>query len=272
MFGKILKHDFIRTRFLLLVITGVAVLATLLSLLLSFLMPVMSVLALLATATLYLLAVQLYLYIDFYFTTFGSKNATWTHSIPVSGRQLYFAKLLYITLVQYAVIVLAVVVGLLLSVTVFSNLWAQLSAEVFGAAEIKQLSAMTGFFGLLLLVYPALSVATTLALIIIGGNGRIGRLGFVGPVIVYFGYTVVIQIVSLGLYMVSPVYNYATGRFSTSGTLIDQFTWAFTGNTQALEEASTTMPVLLLILSPLLAIAGVWISQHLMQEKLDLQA
>ncbi|RRD35417.1 hypothetical protein EII31_05765 [Leucobacter sp. OH2974_COT-288] len=243
MFGKILKHDFIRTRFLLLVITGAAVLAALLSLLLSFLMPVMAVLALLATATLYLLAVQ-----------------------------LYFAKLLYITLVQYAVIVLAVVVGLLLSVTVFSNLWAQLSAEVLGAAEIKQLSAMTGFFGLLLLVYPAFSVATTLALIIIGGNGRIGRLGFVGPVIVYFGYTVVIQIVSLGLYMVSPVYNYATGRFSTSGTLIDQFTWAFTGNTQALEEASTTMPVLLLILSPLLAIAGVWISQHLMQEKLDLQA
>ncbi|MBB4071799.1 hypothetical protein [Canibacter oris] len=272
MFGKILKHDFIRTRFLLLIITGAAVLAALLSLLLSFLMPVMAVLALLATATLYLLAVQLYLYIDFYFTTFGSKNATWTHSIPVSGRQLYFAKLLYITLVQYAVIVLAVVVGLLLSVTVFSNLWAQLSAEVFGAAEIKQLSAMTGFFGLLLLVYPAFSVATTLALIIIGGNGRIGRLGFVGPVIVYFVYTVAVQIVSLGLYLVSPVYNYATGRFSTSGTLIDQFTWAFTGNTQALEEASTTMPVLLLILSPLLAIAGVWISQHLMHEKLDLQA
>lgn len=199
MITKLLKHEFIRTRGILATVLGAATASIVLGCILMMLrIPVLDgfgVLLTLLPLMALIPAVQIILAVDFWRSSFQA-NGYLTHSIPVKGSTIFWTKLLWATI---ATAITLAVTFLLFCLTWFSlantpaaeamgisepNPFAMMGALVQAASASVPMPVLIGVVVPLLLlalffewpVYYAFAAT-------IGSAGRLGRMGFGGPVI-----------------------------------------------------------------------------------------
>ncbi|HIW45587.1 MAG TPA: hypothetical protein H9884_01595 [Candidatus Yaniella excrementigallinarum] len=207
----ILRHELYRTVRPLLAIVGIAVLVIALADFAGMFIGVIGLVLAAMVAAMMLPAVQLFHAIDFYQSSYGS-GAMLTHLLPISGRKLFWTKLLYAVLittltgiVSLAIILLQVRLGM---AAVDLNL-----TEAY--TELQQIFTTPGiwaaivFFALWVLLVPLVSMFPS---VVIGSGGWARRLSFGGPIIVFMGYYLVMQLVGVASLFMPPVYDFFTGQ------------------------------------------------------------
>ncbi|MDO5736429.1 MAG: hypothetical protein Q4P15_08140 [Propionibacteriaceae bacterium] len=201
MVRTLIKHEALRTRGWILVVFGAATLVTLLGLLMEF-MPwdivkgFGFVLSLVATSSL-LMVVMVGLAFDYWRSSY-KKTGYFTQSLPIKGSTIYGAKLLWGSIVSLVALLLNVVLGV---VAVYGGSRAFGEAitfrEIFHAVSVT-IDALPGWtWALLLVVVLALVVASVGQYYFaasIGSESSMNRLGFGGPILVYFVLYMVMQL------------------------------------------------------------------------------
>lgn len=206
MIGKLFAHEVRSTRKTLLVTVGIMLLIAALAVGLGALkVPVLGVLGfvfggiLIASIT----PVVLVLLAENYWRTMYGREGYFTMTLPVQGRALFTAKVLYG--VVATCIALALTGLALVGLTVVLSLMAG-NAPLAGVNEIvSQAGApMVWFFVLMLLVQFAFAVVTGAAIMSIGAEGRFNHLGFGAPVLGYVLLYVVMQVLGLAAMLFLP--------------------------------------------------------------------
>lgn len=210
----LLKHEWIRTRGTLGTLFGIVALVGVLGSLLGITgWPLLSVLgSLLGFLAVFILvpATQLLLAADYWKSGYG-RTGYFTHSIPVRGSTIYWAKLAWAMLASLAALVLTVVLGLV-------AWWA--FAQQSGMINAPSFSAVGEWWQWITAVTPAwmivagalLMLASFLAWPIyyyfsvsIGHESRLSGLGAAAPVVVFVAVYIGIQILSLLAMVAIPV-------------------------------------------------------------------
>lgn len=209
----LLTHEWKRTRSLLLAATGIAALVTAVGSLVSATgWPVVSflgsLLAIVVTA-LYVPAIQVLLAVDYWLSSY-SRTGYFTQTLPVRGGTIFGAKLLYCLAVT--------VVGLLITLMLAAIAWtgqavmAGESANPFAAAgriwsqivDVASPGVIALAIVLLLFSYGAWLVQMLFAASI-GSESRFNRMGLAGPVVVFIGVYVVLQVLLFVSILVVPL-------------------------------------------------------------------
>lgn len=95
MVGKLMKYEFLRTRYPLALAAGIGLAICALAYLLALLAPVVAMVPFVVgfvMGLIFTFAVQIYLAVDFYRSSFG-RRGYFTHSLPVTGTMLVLTKL-----------------------------------------------------------------------------------------------------------------------------------------------------------------------------------
>lgn len=213
MTAVIIRHELIRTRRSLLMILGIAIVAIILTDLLALFSGMIGLIFASMLAFLLLPAVQLYLAIDFYRSSYGS-GAILTHSLPVSGRRLFWSKILYafLTVVVTGLVPSALlVVQLQLGLSMAEVSWTEASAQV--QLFIHHVpGALPGLiYGVSALII--MPVATFFPSVVIGNGGWARRLSVGGPIIVFMSYYLVMQVFGVVSFFIPGVYDFVSGQF-----------------------------------------------------------
>src|SRR5699024_4790718 len=156
--------------------------------------------------------------IDFYQSSYGS-GAMLTHLLPISGRKLFWTKLLYAVLitiltgiVSLAIILLQVRLGMPAVDLNLTEAYTELQ-QIFTTPGI---CAAIVFFAIWMLLVPLVSMFPS---VVIGSGGWARRLSFGGPIIVFMGYYLVMQLVGVASLFMPPVYDFFY-RPGTNGELV----------------------------------------------------
>mgnify|MGYP001323075599 CR=1 FL=1 len=207
----ILRHELIRTKRPLLVILGIAVVLIALADLLGLFVGVIGlVFAIMLTFTV-VPAVQLFFAIDFYRSSYGS-GALLTHSLPVRGRKLFWTKMLFAFLVTVLVSILTLIVLLLQGQLVLSMGGGLAEAYRELQLALRQLSALWLFLLVSAAWMVVIPLASMFSSVVIGSGGWARRLSIGGPIIVFMGYYVLMQILGFVSFFIPPVVDIATGE------------------------------------------------------------
>ncbi len=199
MIRTILKHEFIRTRGMLATVLGAATASLVLGCLLMVLrIPVIDgfgVLLTLLPLVALIPAVQIMLAVDFWQSSFQS-SGYFTHSIPTKGSTIFWAKLLW-SMIATAI---TLAIGFLLFCLAWFTLANSPAAKSMGISDPNPFTAMGALFQTFSAAVPMpvlIGIVIPLALLAlffvwpvyyafaatIGSTGRLGRMGFGGPVI-----------------------------------------------------------------------------------------
>lgn len=212
MTATILRYEFSRTIRPMLVILGVAVLVMLLADLLGLFVGLAGVVLAAMVVALMLPAIQFFLAIDFYRSSYGS-GALLTHSLPVTGRRLFWTKLLHATLASAAtgIVSLALFYGhLSLGLNMVDVEFEDISGSIQHVfAEVPGLLPIVIVSLVLALLMP---IASMFSSVVIGSGGWARRLGFGGPVIVFVGYYLATQLLGAIAFFVPLVYDLVTAE------------------------------------------------------------
>jgi len=207
----ILRHELYRTLRPLLTIVGIAVLVIALADLVGIFMGGIGLVLAAMVAAMMLPAVQLFHAIDFYQSSYGS-GAMLTHLLPVSGRKLFWTKLLYAVLITtlFGAVSLAIILfqAKLAMATVDVNL-TEVYAELQHIFTTPQIWIAIVFFALWVLLVPLVSMFSS---VVIGSGGWARRLSFGGPIIVFMSYYLVMQLAGVASFFMPPVYDFFTGQ------------------------------------------------------------
>ncbi len=204
MVGTLIKHEALRTRRWLTVVFGLATLVTLMGALMAWTgWPLISQLGVILSFVgvgAFLAVVQVGLAYDYWRSSY-SKTGYFTQSLPVKGATIYWSKLLWGCVVTLVAIVWNVVLALVAYLGSASSMrvtepLSQLRAAWTGMLEILPAVAVIGlalavvvsFFATLVQYYFAASI---------GSESRMNRLGIGGPVLVWFGLYLVMQMLLL---------------------------------------------------------------------------
>lgn len=210
MTATILRHEFTRTIRPVLVILGVAVLMMLLADLLGIFVGILGVILAAFVVLVMLPAIQLFLAIDFYRSSYGNQ-AILTHSLPVTGRQLFWTKTLYAILLSAAtgIVALALLFG---QISFGLNMMNVGVGEIYAAAQ-HMFAEVPGLWPVIiwsLLSALLMPIAAMFSSVVIGSGGWARRLSFGGPVIVFVGYYLVTQLLGALSFFIPPVYELVT--------------------------------------------------------------
>lgn len=202
MISTLIAHEWKRTRTLLLTATGIAVLVTAVGALASAtgwsVVSLLGSLLAVAVTALYVPAVHVLLAVDYWLSSYA-RTGCFTQTLPVRGGTLFGAKLLF----GFGV----TVVGLLITLVLAAIAWAgqaimagenanpfaaagQLWTQISDAASPAVIGVAIAF---LLFSYGAWLVQLYFS-VSIGSEARFNRLGLAGPILVFIGLYVVMQI------------------------------------------------------------------------------
>lgn len=208
----IFRHEFTRTVRPILVILGVAVLVMLLGDLLGLFLGIPGVLLAGMVVALMLPAVQFFLAIDFYRSSYG-QGAILTHSLPVTGRRLFWTKMLHAILVSALVglfSLLLLVAHIIFALNIvdadLTEVYAQVQHvfyHVQGLWPVIILSLAQALF---------MPIVAMFSSVVIGSAGWARRLSFGGPVIVFVAYYLTTQLLGVASFFIPPVYDFVTGQ------------------------------------------------------------
>lgn len=196
--STLLKHEYLRTRGMLGVIAAAFCL---------FALALVIVLRMFSTAlggglfavlaAVLLPVVTLALGIDYWRSAYTSAGHL-THSIPVPGATIYIARLLYGAGVLVAFFLLEVVVALAVALAVHVGGQSLLQVTIDGLAQ-SGMPGWTPWMAVALVLGAAFTYLVTFYFAAsVGSEGRLGRLGVGGPVLVWFLTYAAAQLLSLG--------------------------------------------------------------------------
>lgn len=211
---KLLKHEFIQTRDLLALVAGVALLVAVTGTLLAATgWPVLAEIGLAAglVAIIGLVpAAQIMLTVAYWRSSYG-RTASLTQTLPVKGSTLYWAKMLWTWLVSLAGAVLSV--GILLAgsplvargagaqpdavLTAFREGWATLNAVAPPWAVVMAAAVMVT----MILIWPTQYFFAAS----IGNQAPLNRMGVGGPVLVWLGLYLVVQVLTFASFALVPL-------------------------------------------------------------------
>ncbi|MGO1873956.1 MAG: hypothetical protein ACTH0R_07515 [Canibacter sp.] len=216
MIGTILKHEFLRTIKPMLIIVGIMTLLILLGASAGLIMSQLGIAFAAMGLVILPTVIQWYLGIDFYISSYAGSGATLTHTLPISGRMLYWSKLLY-----------ALIVSLVFWVVIIGILWLIVAVGV-NEPELNgfftTLFTTPGylvFFGLVALLGFASIPITLFFSAVIGSGGWARRLGVGGPVIVYAAVYIATQLVAVAVMWLPPGVDLETGKFTSQVNILE---------------------------------------------------
>lgn len=205
MTGTLLKHEAIRTRGFLLVILAAAVALSLVGSALALTgWPVLSVfgtvLALIGTFGL-VPATQFAAAVDYWRTSYG-RIGYFTQTLPARGARIYWAKLAWAAIVLLAGLVLTAALWLLATVASAESLFGMppgvllpMIGDVLAAAFAASPWLVALGVPVIAVVMYGFNTAMLFAAASIGSERWLQRLGWGGPVVVWFGLYTVMQLV-----------------------------------------------------------------------------
>ena len=216
----LLKHEFLRTRNMLALVAGVAVLLALAGTLLAATgAPVLASVGLIAgLAAVFGLvpAAQLALAVAYWRSSYG-RTGYLTQTLPVKGSTIYWAKMVWAWLVS--LVGAALSIGIVLAaapvaargvggepgsvLTTLREAWAMLTAVTGPGGVVAVLAAMA----VMVLIWPTQYFFAAS----IGSQAPLNRMGVAGPVVVWLGLYVVTQVVTFGSFAAIPLAVGMTG-------------------------------------------------------------
>lgn len=213
MMTTLLTHEWKRTRTPLLAATGIAVLMTALgSVTAATGWPVVSLLGsflAIAVTVLYVPVIQVLFAVDYWQSSY-SRTGYFTQTLPVRGGTIFGAKLLFGITVT--------IVGLLVTLVLAAIAWA--GQATMAGENANPFSAAGQVWSLIVDVASPTVIVLGIALLLfsygtwliqmlfsasIGGESRFNRLGLAGPVVVFIGVYVVMQILLFISILVVPL-------------------------------------------------------------------
>ncbi len=201
MVTTLIKHEALRTRGWLAILFGAATLMTLVGTLMSYtpwaLIQGLGLFLSFVAVGGFLLIVQVGLAYDYWRSSY-SRTGYFTQSLPVRGSTIYAAKLFWGSLITVA----ALIWNLVLLVPTLSAVWHVAGAEVTFRSMLDELGVMLAaapawFWALAVFFVVAMFVGFLAQFYFaasIGSEARMNRLGIVGPILVFFGLYVVMQV------------------------------------------------------------------------------
>lgn len=224
MVGKLLKHEFLRTRGPLLMAGAIAAVICLAAYGLAHISPFLAnvpFFAGFAVAVVFTFGIQLYLAVDFYRSSFG-RRGYFTHTLPVKGSTLVLTKVVYALLVttvallfSAGLLIICLLTADVLGIVGWDTFWVGLR-EVFGYAD--------WFVWFMLISIAGVIIATVVQYyfaVAVGSEAWINRSGWLGPVVVFLIVYVVMQIVSLLAFVIPPSYDPILQEFSWQMPIVD---------------------------------------------------
>lgn len=214
MVGKLMKHEWRRTRGILGIATLIAVGIGAIAWIGSMISPIVFAPAFMVgvlVASLLPFATQIYLATHLYQTTYG-RRGYFEHAIPVKGSTLLLTKYLYAVLVSLFSLALTALLVLLL----------HLGERNVGGSTVAGFGQAWEFLGQwspwaqpLVVIFGLLTILSYLAhfyfSVTVGSEARFNKLGVMGPVLMFVIVDVVLQVVSfIGLFL-PPGYNLQRG-------------------------------------------------------------
>lgn len=220
MIGTLLGQEFRSTRKTMLTSLGVVLLVAALATALGALkVPVLGTLGygLAIIASVLITTLVLALLVENYWRTMYGREGYFTMALPVRGRTLFTAKVLYGLIATFAAAALTALTLLGIAVVI------SLSNGTPAFALVRDLFAtvdttMVWFVVVTLLIQLGFAVITGAAIISIGAEGRFNHLGFGAPVIGYVILYFVMQVLGLAAMLFVPLSIVMTGP--DAGTLV----------------------------------------------------
>lgn len=224
MVGKLMKHEFLRTRSVL----GLSAAATLLivvagyglSLFTPFVAGFPFFIGFIVSCA-YVFAVQLYLAIDLYRSSFG-RRGYFTHTLPIKGSTLLWTKFGYAMLVTLAAIVWTVVLLLITLATAdrlgfftFGQLRVSLDLLI-GSAPWLIWFVVLNIVGLLVATLAQYYFCVT-----IGSEAWLNKTGGLGPVVVFVVFYFVYQIVGVLALLIPPSFLPGSSTWTWGPPMVD---------------------------------------------------
>ena len=211
----------------------------------------------------YSLLFQVYLAVDFYRSTYG-QGAILTHTLPVSGRRIYWTRLLWKiieTAVSGIVGVLILVIALFLG-GVLSNFNMQEFAAFWG--EVVTHAPPLVWFVVAVSIFSVISTPVTMMFVVVVGSGAWARrLGAAGPVITYIIYYVVAQVIGFTALALPPSLDVNTMTVVSEAMLPGAFFDS--------EPADNLIPLGIYIPLVIATVIMAFVSAHLMQKRLEIR-
>lgn len=209
----LLKHEYVRTRAMLVVVTGVAVLLALAGALLGLTgLPVLSTFGTVVVVVVAFALVpvaQILLAVHYWQSSYG-RTGYLTQTLPVPGSTIYWAKMLWAWLVSIVGLVVSVGIGVagtsLAAAGDGGELQVQLSLRegwqtLLEVAPGWRAAALVAAFVALILAYPTQYFFAAS----IGSQAPMNRLGAGGPVLVWLGLYLVSQVLVFVSFVAVPV-------------------------------------------------------------------
>lgn len=276
---KLFKHEFVRTRLPLMIIAACALGLALLISLISFFSVTVSLIFLYYLFSFYIGAQAIYLMIDFYRSAFGSKQATLTHTLPLSGATIYFTKIVYMIVVQIVSILAAIVLAAGYLLITGQALQDELGVSpLIYTADVELIDAV-GNFMLFMLITSIGSViigpAVSASVMAFGGNGALGRLGVAGPIISYAVYTFGFGLIATVLCFMPPLYDAFTGQILFENIIsygIESAQMNAAHNYETAVSGIFVIPLAPLFIYLVMGIIAVTYVPYMINQKLDLSA
>lgn len=201
MFTTLIRHEILRTRKWLAIIFGAATLLTLVGTLIAYtpwkIVQVLGLLLAVVAVGAFLYVVQVALAFDYWRSSY-SRTGYFTQAIPAKGSAIYGAKLLWGSIATVVALLWTV---LLIVPVVFAGAHAT-EEELTWVRFVDGLktgfaAAPAGVWTLLVLAVIVLAVGGLAQFYFaasIGSESRINRLGIGGPILVYFGLYLILQV------------------------------------------------------------------------------
>jgi hypothetical protein len=224
MVGKLMKHEFLRTRGPLGLSAAIALLVCAVAYGLALISPVVATFPFgiaLAISLVFTFGVQLYLAIEFYRSSFG-RRGYFTHTLPVRGSTLVGTKLAYAMLVTLAAVLWTIVLLLIclataveLRMITYDAFWSGLG-DLFGTSRWFLWFLALNIVGLLIstIVQYYFSVA-------VGSEAWINKTGGMGPVVTFLIVYAAFQVVALVAFLLPPTFDPFTESWRWSMPLLD---------------------------------------------------
>jgi hypothetical protein len=258
----ILKHEWIRTRTPLLLVLAIAALVALMTFLLGMIAaPVVGLVFAMVILMMTPIAVQIYLMFDFYRSSFGANGAMLTHTLPVSGRRLFWMKLLYAFVVSAVVMLIVTVLNVLICVLIARAADMNFGEGVHYLQELASGHPVTVSVIIFSLLYGSIgTIANYFACVVLGSTGWARRLGPGGPVVMFIILSVVGQLLALVTMFLPPYLNMETDKMLFSMGFIDFIN----------DSSDSLMPVIPFFAGAVLSVVLVFWSARNMNKKVDL--
>lgn len=264
MVGKLMKHEWRRTRGLLGIATLVAVGIGLIAWMGSMISPIVFAPAFMIgvlVASLLPFATQVYLAMHLYQTTYG-RRGYFEHAIPVKGSTLLLTKYLYAAIVSIFSVALTALTVFLLHLGE-RNVDGSTVAGFWQAWEF--LGEWSPWAQPLVVIVLLLTLLSYLAhfyfSVTVGSESWLNKLGVMGPVLVFVIVYVVLQVVAfLGLF-IPPAYSFQRG----------QWEWGIPFLTLIDSSDNGSLPVMAVGLTFIAAGVLLWRSVVSVSKKLELR-